>query len=94
LTVTAFQACPYRSRFLNPETNTASKYTLCNHRITKGLTTACCETYPTGTRQLVNLKNPNDSVHKFLETYSAQVLKPQMATRAKVFYYGLDGSVR
>jgi tetrathionate reductase subunit B len=79
------QACPYRCRFLNPQTNTASKCTLCYHRITKGLTTACCETWPTGTRQLVDL---------FLEIHSVQVLKPQMATRAKVFYYGLDGSVR
>ena len=88
------QACPYGCRFLNPQTNTASKCTLCYHRITKGLTTACCETCPTGTRQLVDLNDPNDPVHKFLETHSVQVLKPHLATKAKVFYYGLDGSVR
>jgi Fe-S-cluster-containing dehydrogenase component len=73
---------------------TASKCTLCYHRITKGLTTACSETCPTGTRQLVDLKNPNDPAHKFIETHSVQVLKPHLATQAKVFYYGLDGSVR
>jgi hypothetical protein len=42
----------------------------------------------------VDFKNPNDPIHKFLETHSVQVLKPYMATRAKVYYYGLDGSVR
>jgi Fe-S-cluster-containing dehydrogenase component len=88
------QACPYGCRFLNPETNTAQKCTLCYHRITKGLTTACCETCPTGARQLADLKNPKDPIHEFLRTHSVQVLKPQMATGSKCFYNGLDGSVR
>jgi Fe-S-cluster-containing dehydrogenase component len=88
------QACPYGCRFLNPTSNTAEKCSLCYHRITKGLTTACCEVCPTGTRQLVDFKNPKDPVHEFLKTHSVQVLKPYMATKAKVYYYGLDGSVR
>ncbi|MDR3747159.1 MAG: 4Fe-4S dicluster domain-containing protein [Acidobacteriota bacterium] len=88
------QACPYGCRFLNPATNTAEKCSLCYHRITKGLTTACCENCPTGARQLVDFKNPNDPIHEFLKTHSVQVLKPYMATKAKVYYYGLDGSVR
>jgi len=88
------QACPYGCRFLNPDTHTAEKCTLCYHRITKGLTTACCENCPTGARQLVDFKNPRDPVHEFLKTHSVQVLKPYMATKAKVYYYGLDGSVR
>ena len=53
-----------------------------------------CENCPTGARQLVDLKNPNDPIHEFLKTHSVQVLKPQMATGAKVYYNGLDGSVR
>ena len=77
-----------------PKTETAEKCTLCYHRITKGLTTACCEACPTGARQLADLKNPNDPIHEFLKTHSVQVLKPYMATRAKVYYNGLDGSVR
>ena len=88
------QACPYGCRFINPKTNTADKCTLCYHRITKGLTTACCETCPTGARQLADLKNPKDPIHEFLKTHSVQVLKPHMATGSKVFYYALDGSVR
>jgi Fe-S-cluster-containing dehydrogenase component len=88
------QACPYGCRFINPKTNTAEKCSLCYHRITKGLTTACCEVCPTGARQLADLKNPKDPIHEFLKTHTVQVLKPHMATGAKVFYNGMDGSVR
>jgi tetrathionate reductase subunit B len=88
------QACPYGCRYIDPRTNVVDKCDLCYHRITKGLTTACCETCPTGARRLADLKDPNDPVHEFLRTRSIQVLKPQMATGAKVFYSGLDGSVR
>jgi Fe-S-cluster-containing dehydrogenase component len=44
------QACPYGCRYINPETHTADKCTLCYHRITKGLQTACVEVCPTGAR--------------------------------------------
>jgi len=88
------QACPYGCRFIDPRTMTADKCTLCYHRITKGLTTACCEACPTGARQLVDLKNPKDPVHEFIRTHAVHVLKPQMATGAKVYYNGLDGAVR
>jgi Fe-S-cluster-containing dehydrogenase component len=88
------QACPYGCRYINPSKQTVDKCTLCYHRITKGLTTACCEACPTGARTLADLKNPNDPVHEFLRTNAVQVLKPQMATGAKVFYKSLDGAVR
>lgn len=88
------QACPYGCRFIDPRTKTAQKCTLCYHRITQGLTTACCEVCPTGARQLADLKNPKDPIHEFLRTHSVQVLKPHLATGAKLYYNGLDGSVR
>ncbi len=88
------QACPYGCRFIHPEKKVAQKCTLCYHRISKGLTTACCEACPTGARQLADLKNPNDPIHQFLRTHSVQVLKPHLATGAKLYYNGLDGSVR
>jgi Fe-S-cluster-containing dehydrogenase component len=88
------QACPYGCRFIDPRSHSADKCTLCYHRITKGLTTACCETCPTAARQLADLKDPKDPIHEFLRTHKVQVLKPQMATRPKVYYNGLDGSVR
>jgi len=88
------QACPYGCRFIDPRTHTVDKCTLCYHRITKGLTTACVETCPTGARQLGDLKDPRDPIHAFLRERQVHVLKPQMATHAKVYYGGLDGSVR
>ena len=49
-------------------------------------------------RELVGLyadvKNPKDPVHEFLRTNSVQVLKPHMATGAKVYYKNLDQAVR
>ena len=88
------QACPYGCRFIDPRTNTADKCTLCYHRITKGLTTACCEVCPTGARQLGDLRDPADPIHELLRTHKVQVLKPNMATGAKVYYNGLDVAVR
>jgi tetrathionate reductase subunit B len=88
------QACPYGCRYIDERTMTVDKCDLCYHRITKGLTTACCEACPTAARQLVDLKNPNDPVHAFLKNNAIHVLKPQMATGAKVYYRGLDGTVR
>jgi Fe-S-cluster-containing dehydrogenase component len=88
------QACPYGCRFIDPRTETAEKCTLCYHRISKGLTTACCESCPTGARKLADLKNPKDPVHEFLRDNMVQVLKPHMATGSKVFYKDLDESVR
>jgi Fe-S-cluster-containing dehydrogenase component len=88
------QACPYGCRYIDPAGQVVDKCNLCYHRISQGLTTACCETCPTGARQLVDLKNPKDPVHEFLRTNSVQVLKPQMATGSKVFYKALDGAVR
>lgn len=88
------QACPYGCRYIDPERRVVDKCTLCYHRITKGLTTACCETCPTGARRLGDLKDPDDPIHAFLRENMVQTLKPNLATRAKVFYAGLDGSVR
>jgi Fe-S-cluster-containing dehydrogenase component len=88
------QACPYGCRYIHPKKGTVDKCSLCYHRITKGLTTACCEACPTGARQLADLKDPSDPIHEWLRTHKVQVLKPQMATGAKVYYSGLDGSVR
>ena len=39
-------------------------------------------------------KNPEDPIHELLRTHKVQVLKPNMATGAKVYYNGLDAAVR
>jgi Fe-S-cluster-containing dehydrogenase component len=88
------QACPYGCRYLHPERETVDKCTLCYHRITQGLTTACCENCPTGARQLCDFKDPKDPIHEFLKKNKVQVLKSYMATDPKVKYKDLDVAVR
>ncbi|MHB8078149.1 MAG: 4Fe-4S dicluster domain-containing protein [Candidatus Krumholzibacteriia bacterium] len=88
------QACPYGCRYIDPQRHVVDKCTLCYHRITRGETTACCETCPTGARRLGDLKDPRDPIHAWLRDNMVQVLKPYMATHAKVYYANLDGAVR
>jgi tetrathionate reductase subunit B len=88
------QACPYGCRYIDPEKEVVDKCTLCYHRISQGLTTACSEVCPTGARQLADLKDPKDPVHEFLRANAVQVLKPHMATGSKMYYKSLDQSVR
>ncbi|HEY3296737.1 MAG TPA: 4Fe-4S dicluster domain-containing protein [bacterium] len=88
------QACPYGARYLNPVTQTADKCTLCYHRIHKGLKPACVENCPTGARIFGDLKDPNDPLRKYLHDHKVFVLKQQLNTYPKVFYYGIDKEVR
>jgi Fe-S-cluster-containing dehydrogenase component len=88
------QACPYGSRFINPDNHTAEKCTLCYHRITKGLPTACVGICPVGARRLGDRENPDDLVHEILATERVMVLQPQLLTRPQCYYLGLDVEVR
>ena len=45
-------------------------------------------------RQLGDLKNAADPIHDLIRNNNVQVLKPQMATGAKLYYKDLDGAVR
>ncbi len=88
------QACPYGSRFLNPHTHTADKCTLCCHRLSHGLTTACVGICPVGARMLGDRLNPDDPVNEILATRRVQVLQPQLLTKPQCYYLGLDMEVR
>ena len=54
------QACPTAAATSTPDGDGRQVH-LCYHRITKGLTTACCETCPTGARQLARPQRPERS---------------------------------
>lgn len=90
------QACPYGCRFLNPETRTADKCTLCYHRITRGLKPACVEICPTQARVFGDLMNPveHDPVQAFIRENKINVLKPHLGTNPRVSYAHLDKEVR
>ncbi len=90
------QACPYGCRFLNPETKTADKCSLCYHRITRGLNPACVEVCPTQARVFGDLKNaaPSDPIMQFIEKNKVQSLKPHLGTDPRVAYANMDKEVR
>lgn len=87
------QACPFGSRFLNPETNVAEKCTWCYHRITKGEKPACVQSCPTHARVFGNVNDPNSEISKLLATNRVQVLKSYMGTNPRTRYIGLDSEV-
>ncbi len=88
------QGCPYGSRFVHPVTHTASKCTLCYHRITRGLTTACIQACPVGARMLGDRKRSGDMVARIIGTERVQVLQPELLTKPNCYYLGLTREAR
>ena len=88
------QGCPYGSRFIHPETHTASKCTLCYHRLVRGESTACVQNCPTGARQLGDSRSLGDKVAEIVATSKVHVLKPELHTEPKCFYVNSSREVR
>ncbi len=84
------QACPYGTRFLNPETHVANKCTMCYHRITKGMVPACVEACPREARVFGDLRDPASRISKLLSERVPVTLKPELGTKPKCYYFGLD----
>jgi len=88
------QGCPYGARYFNTEKGTADKCTWCYHRITKGLLPACVQACPTGARKFGDLKDNTSEVKKIMDEERITLLKPDLGTKPKVFYIGLDREVK
>jgi tetrathionate reductase subunit B len=88
------QACPYGSRYIHPVTHVADKCTWCYHRITKGLKPACVLACPVGARAFGNMKNSEDGVRKIIATERVSILQPELLTRPRCYYRGIDKEVR
>lgn len=87
------QACPYSSRFINEETHTADKCTLCYHRITKGLVPACVEVCPVKARIFGDMRDPRSDIARVLRDRRYTLLKPDLGTHPKCYYLGIDQEV-
>jgi Fe-S-cluster-containing dehydrogenase component len=87
------QACPYGSRFIHPKKHVASKCTLCYHRITKNMQTACIQACPVRARRLGNMKKTDDEVFKIIGTEDVHILKPELLTDPHCYYVGLSMEV-
>lgn len=85
------QACPYEGRFIDPTTGTADKCTWCAHRVDRGLAPACVETCVGGGRVFGDLADPGSAVSRLAREQPLQALAPDLGTRPRVRYVGLDG---
>lgn len=88
------QACPYEGRFINAETGTADKCTLCAHRIDRGLLPACAATCVGGARVFGDLNDPDSAVSRLSREQPLLALKPAFGTHPRVLYVGLDAEVQ
>jgi molybdopterin-containing oxidoreductase family iron-sulfur binding subunit len=63
------------------------KCTYCLHRTRKGQMPACLEACPTGARKFGNVLDPNSEVSQILRTKNVFVLKEEVGTLPRFFYY-------
>ena len=91
-------SCPYGARYIVPAgertptgvAGVADKCTFCYHRITRGQKPACVDVCPVGARKFGDLNDPNSDVNVALRQESSRVLRPQLGTKPRVFYLGLE----
>lgn len=83
-------ACPYDQRYLNPDNGMADKCDFCIERVHAGLLPACVSTCIAHARYFGDLNDPNSIVSRLLAEESYQVLRPELGTKPRVFYIGLD----
>ncbi|HEY6057543.1 MAG TPA: 4Fe-4S dicluster domain-containing protein [Candidatus Limnocylindrales bacterium] len=93
-------ACPYGARYLVPSgtrtptgvSGVADKCTFCYHRITRGRQPACVEICPVDARLFGDLNDPDSDVSRVLREKPTRVMKPELGTKPRVHYVGLEGT--
>ncbi|MEZ4401154.1 MAG: 4Fe-4S dicluster domain-containing protein [Kofleriaceae bacterium] len=76
----------YLSNRIRPQ-GVVEKCTFCLHRTRQGLLPACLEACPTGARVFGNLLDPASDIRWVLEHKRVYVLKEELGTRPRFFYY-------
>lgn len=83
-------ACPYDALYINPETNTAHKCNMCNHRIEVGLLPSCQIVCPTEAIKIGDLDDPTSEISRIIARDDVAVRAPEQNTKPKVYYRGAD----
>ena len=83
-------ACPYDALYINPETNTAHKCNMCNHRLEVGLEPSCQVVCPTEAIIIGDLDDPASKINQIIARNETAVRAPEQNTKPKVFYKGAD----
>lgn len=76
----------YLSNRIRPQ-GVVEKCTFCLHRTRQGKLPACLEACPTGARVFGNLLDPNSEIRWVLENKRVFVLKEELGTRPRFFYF-------
>ena len=76
----------YLSNRIRPQ-GVVEKCTFCLHRTREGRLPACLEACPTGARVFGNLLDPNSEIRWVLENKRVFVLKEELGTRPRFFYF-------
>jgi Fe-S-cluster-containing dehydrogenase component len=76
----------YLSNRLRPM-GVVEKCTFCLHRTRKGRYPACLEACPTGARKFGDLNDPNSEIRKILWEKRVYVLKEELGTEPRFFYF-------
>jgi len=76
----------YLSNRLRPQ-GVVEKCTFCLHRTRQGKLPACQEACPTGARVFGNLLDPDSEIRNVLATKRIFVLKEELGTRPRFFYF-------
>ena len=79
------QACPYDARYFHPD-GYVDKCTFCDHRVAKGLDTACVAVCPTKCLYFGDLDDPNSPVSKVLKVRKYKVNAPEAGTKPQVYF--------
>jgi len=83
-------ACPYDALYINPETNTAHKCNMCNHRVEVGLEPSCQIVCPTEAIIIGDLDDPLSRISQTIARNDVAVRAPEQNTKPKVYYKGAD----
>ena len=83
-------ACPYDALYINPETNTAHKCNMCNHRLEQNLEPSCQIVCPTEAIIIGDLDDPTSKISQMIGRNDVAVRAPEQNTKPKVFYKGAD----
>ena len=76
----------YLSNRVRPQ-GVVEKCTFCLHRTRQGRNPACLEACPTGARVFGNLLDPKSEIRWVLENKRVYVLKEELGTRPRFFYF-------
>lgn len=79
-------ACPYKVRFINPETRVPDKCNYCKDtRLARGEEPACVSVCPTQALVFGDANDPNSSVHKVLNTKIHYQQKKHLGTKPRLY---------